>query len=121
MLNIAVEEGPDAVIFRCVGGLVLGDEAALLCPALKHRGSTLLLDLSLVDRIDAAGVGALIALQAGGIYLKLADPSNPVAEVLKLTKVEALFEIVHGSESEAASGKQVLADPLHHSTLPASA
>jgi len=120
MLNIAVEEGPDAAIFRCAGSLVLGDEAALLCPALKHHGSTLLLDLSLVDRIDAAGIGALVALQAAGIYLKLADPSKPVAEVLRLTKVDSLFEIVHGSESETASGK-LLADRLHHSTQPISA
>ena len=120
MVNVFAEESLDSVVLRCVGSLVLGDEAALLCPALKHRDQTILLDLSLVDRIDAAGIGALIALQAAGIYLKLVDPSKPVAEVLRLTKVDSLFEVVHGSESEVASGK-LLADPLHHSTEPASA
>ena len=101
MLNILVEEGLDTAIFRCEGSLVLGEEGALLCPALRQRERTILLDLSLVDRIDAAGEGALIALQAAGIYLKIADPSKAVADVLKLTHVDSLFEIVNLAESDA--------------------
>lgn len=103
MLNIYVEEAADSVVLRCVGSVVLGDEAALLCPALRQRGKTILLDLSLVDRIDAAGIGALVALQAAGIYLKFMDPSKAVVDVLKLTQVDSLFETVHTGEVERAA------------------
>ncbi|MGB0029899.1 MAG: STAS domain-containing protein, partial [Candidatus Sulfotelmatobacter sp.] len=51
------------------------------------------LDLAQVDAIDAAGIGALISLQAAGVYLKLVDPAQQVREILKITKLDSVFEI----------------------------
>jgi anti-anti-sigma regulatory factor len=34
------------------------------------------LDLTQVDAIDAAGIGALASLQAAGVYLKLMNPTD---------------------------------------------
>jgi anti-anti-sigma factor len=93
MLKVTVEELSDAVILHCAGRIVRGEESAILCAAVRRQGRDITLDLSKVEGIDAAGVGALIALQAAGVYLKLSNPTKPVREVLRLTKLESVFEI----------------------------
>ena len=119
MLNILVEPGSDTAVLRCVGSLVLGDEAALLCQAMHQSGKAVILDMSLVDRVDAAGIGALIALLAAGVYLKIADPSKPVADVLRLTHVDSVFDIVRGND--VAPGEEVPTDSLFRPRVSASA
>src|ERR1700735_2343694 len=52
-----------------------------------------ILDLGGVNAIDAAGIGLLITLQAAGIYLQLLNPTRRVQEILKLTKLDSVFEI----------------------------
>jgi|SRR5215469_2345879 len=93
MLKVTVEHAGPVVILHCAGRIVRGDENALLCKAVQQRSKEVLLDLSAVEAIDAAGVGALIALQAAGVYLKLLNPSKAVAEVLRVTQLESVFEI----------------------------
>src|SRR5882762_8704796 len=93
MLNVTIERLNEAVTLRCVGRIVRGQETAILCAAVQQRGRNLVLDLAGVDAIDAAGVGLLVSLQAAGIYLKLANPTKQVREVLRLTKLESVFEI----------------------------
>jgi anti-anti-sigma factor len=65
-----------------------------LCPTAQQVGRDVVLDLTQVDAIDAAGIGALISLQAAGVYLKLMNPRPQVREVLKLTNLDSVFEIV---------------------------
>jgi len=93
MLKVTVEHAGSVVILHCVGRIVRGDENALLCRAVQQRSREVLLDLSAVEAIDAAGVGALIALQAAGVYLKLLNPSKAVVEVLRVTQLDSVFEI----------------------------
>ena len=100
MLTITVENLGDVVILRCLGRIVWGDETAILCSAAQHQGRTVVLDLTQVDAIDAAGIGALVALQAAGIYLKLMNPTQQVREILKVTQLDSIFEIC-GSRSIA--------------------
>ena len=121
MLNIFLEEVSDTTVLHCIGSLVLGDETTLLCRAIHEAGKNVILDMSLVDRIDAAGIGALVALQAAGIYLTIADPSKAVADVLRLTHVDSLFEVIHGSASQGASGQDHAADRSFHSPVSATA
>jgi len=52
------------------------------------------LDLSGVEAIDAAGIGCLVSLQASGIYLRLLNPTAQVREVLRVTQVESIIEII---------------------------
>jgi anti-anti-sigma factor len=89
----SIEELEDAVILRCAGSLAGGNEAALLCAALGRDARNITLDLSHVDAIDAAGIGALISLQAAGIYLRLMNPVKAVREALRVTKLDSVFEI----------------------------
>jgi anti-anti-sigma factor len=93
VLRVKSEELGDSVILRCSGRMVRGEETALLCAAVRLRGRNVVLDLGEVDALDAAGVGALISLQAAGIYLQLANPAKAVREVLRVTGMESVFEI----------------------------
>ena len=103
MLTVITERFGDVVALRCAGRIVRGHETAILCAAVQQHRSNLVLDLSAVDAIDAAGVGLLVSLQAAGIYLKLVNPSKPVREVLSVTHLESVFEIQSSEEGLRAA------------------
>lgn len=84
----------ESVTLRCHGRIVRGEETKLLCAVLRRKVHEITLDLRDVTEIDAAGIGALVSLQASGIYLTLANPTASVREVLRLTKLDSVFEIV---------------------------
>jgi anti-anti-sigma factor len=107
MLHVTVEESGDSAILHCVGRIVRGHETTLLCPAARQRKPNVVLDLSEVDTIDAAGIGALVSLQAAGIYLRLMNPSSPVREVLHATRLDAVFEIVNSRPASETVGDGV--------------
>jgi anti-anti-sigma factor len=118
VLTVTIDHLAEFVVLHCQGRLVRGEESTLLCAAVKHHGRDVVLDLSEVSAIDAAGVGALVSLQAAGVYLKLMNPSEPVREVLRLTGLEAVFEI---GEAKTAEGRirqsASLETSLHPATL----
>jgi len=93
MLTVTVENLGEVTALHCVGRIVRGDETALLCAALRQEAGNMVLDLTQVDAIDAAGIGALVSLQAAGIYLKLVNPAAQVREVLRVTRLDSIFEI----------------------------
>src|SRR5438105_13267597 len=93
MLTVTAHPVDNTVILSCRGRLVRGEESALLCAAVQHHGRDIVLDLAEVNAIDAAGIGALVSLQAAGVYLKLMNPTEPVRAVLRLTRMEAVFEV----------------------------
>lgn len=93
MLTVTVQDSGEVVILRCQGRIVRGDETALLCSATQQESRNIVLDLTEVEAIDAAGIGALVSLQAAGIYLKIMNPTLKVREVLKVTKLDSMFEI----------------------------
>jgi anti-anti-sigma factor len=104
MLTINVERVKEVVVLRCSGRIVHGHETALLCSAMQQESRNVVLDLTEVDAIDAAGVGALLSLQAAGVYLKLRNPSRQVREILKVTRLNSIFEICE-SQSIAETKK----------------
>ena len=101
MLRVTVEDLGSNVILHCAGRIVHGHETAILCAAARHAGRDITLNLTEVETIDAAGTGALIALQAAGIYLRLLNPSKPVREILRLTRIESVFEILAAGDGES--------------------
>jgi len=100
MLTVTAHHIGDTVVLRCHGRLVRGDESALLCAAVQRHGDNIVLDMSGVSAIDAAGIGALVSLQAAGIYLKFLNPTEPVRAVLRLTCLESIFEICESASAE---------------------
>ena len=93
MLNVTVEDKNDIVVLHCTGRIVRGEETVLLCVASQHHGQTVVVDFGGVDRIDAAGIGLLVSLQAAGIYLRLISPNQNVREILRVTHLESIFEV----------------------------
>jgi anti-anti-sigma regulatory factor len=93
MLTVSIEDFGENVTLRCAGRLVRGDEAAILCAALRYRGRDITVELAGVDGIDAAGLGALISLQAAGVYLRLLNPTRVVRETLRVAHLDSIFEI----------------------------
>ena len=115
MLTVIVETFAEVVVLRCLGRIVRGDETSILCSAVHQKSRNVVLDLSEVDAIDAAGIGALVSLQAAGVYLKLLNPTQQVREVLKVTKLDSIFEICE-SQSTAATTEATRAGlPGHQS------
>lgn len=102
MLNVSIEESGKNVILRCVGQIARGYETALLCAAISQSDRNIVVDLSQVDAIDAAGVGAFVALQAAGVYLRMLNPGKAIREVLRLTKLDSVFEIFSAPEKQSA-------------------
>ena len=105
MLTVTVENFEELTVVRCLGRIVRGYDTLLLCSAAQQAGRNIVLDLTQVDAIDAAGMGALVSLQAAGVYLKLMNPKRPVRETLKLTNLDTIFEICesHGPYPTAGS------------------
>jgi anti-anti-sigma regulatory factor len=93
MLTISIEDFGKNVTLHCAGRLVRGEEAAILCAALRHRERDITVDLARVDAIDAAGLGALVSLQAAGVYLRLSNPIGVVRETLRVAHLDSVFEI----------------------------
>lgn len=98
MLSVNVNNG-NLVTLRCAGRIVRGVETSILCAATRCGRRDVILDLTDVDEIDAAGVGAMIALQAAGIYVELKNPSEQVLAMLRAKGAESIFE-VHGARAE---------------------
>lgn len=99
----------ESVTLRCHGRIVRGEETKVLCAVLRRKVREITLDLREVTEIDAAGIGALVSLQAAGIYLTLANPTPTVREVLRLTKLDSVFEIIEAQRtSEPAIGEEQL-------------
>ena len=105
MLTVTAHNLAKTVVLRCHGRLVRGEESAILCAAVQHHGKDIVLDLSGVSAMDAAGIGALVSLQAAGVYLKLLNPTEPVRSVLRLTGLEAVFEVCDGQSIEGLTGR----------------
>ena len=119
MLTITVENFDEMTVVRCLGRIVRGYDTVLLCSAAQQAGRNIVLDLTQVDPIDAAGMGALVSLQAAGVYLKLMNPKRQVREILKLTKLDSIFEICESqsidetTESRPASSPDNQSESVH--------
>jgi anti-anti-sigma factor len=107
-LSVTVETARGGVTVRCQGRLVRGQETVLLCAVIPQHHRDIILDLSGVTAFDAAGVGALVSLQAAGTYLRLVGPSPAVRQVLRLTSLDSVFEISETERSEEPAGIQSL-------------
>jgi len=112
LLTVTIDNLAHAVVLRCHGRIVRGEESALLCAAVKHHGRNVVLDLGGVSAIDAAGVGALVSLQAAGVYLKLMNPTESVRAVLRLMGLEKVFEVFEIPPIEGRSEAMPNSKPL---------
>src|SRR5216683_3014499 len=115
MLTITVENFDEMTVVRCLGRIVRGYDTVLLCSAAQQGGRNVVLDLTQVDAIDAAGIGASVSLQAAGVYLKLMNPTRQVREILKLTNLDTILEICESHSTCSTTGSTQAGGSNHQS------
>jgi anti-sigma B factor antagonist len=99
--SVNFRQVPGAVVAELVGKIAFAGGAGLLRETVQsclERGQNrILLDLGRVDFIDSAGLGELVrshaAVRSRGGQLKLVKPSEGVHQLLRLTKLDRVFEI----------------------------
>jgi anti-sigma B factor antagonist len=103
-------------VLRCRGRLTYGPETVEFVRATRQALETtgeIVLQMAEVTRIDSGGVGALgsvlITARRRNAEIKLAMLHPRVAEVLRITGLDLLFDI-HTSESEAIAAFSTKSD-----------
>ena len=109
MLRIDIHAEPHSATLHCAGRLVLGVEIEILrCMAETRSEDHLILDLSKVDTIDAAGLGLLVELhcrvRGRNGMLRIANPSPCVRRIIELVNLQSVLAIdaAEGDWAEAA-------------------
>lgn len=106
-MDIRIYQNNDAMLVRLSGRVVL-DECDRLKNAVIGRinpGITRVhLDLSDVEFIDSAGLGALVGMKVRSnknrATLSLLSPSKGVSDILVVSKLDSIFDILEGNEAQ---------------------
>ena len=106
-LSLEVRENAGVMVVYAKGRIVYRNEASALSAkvldVLSHSRQVVI-DLAGVEMIDSAGIGELIAVlnfaKSRGCSVKLASPNKRVYSLLKLFRLNSLFEI-HMTLAEA--------------------
>jgi anti-sigma B factor antagonist len=101
----------EVLVVDARGRLTLGRETEALRERLKDLVESgqrrIVLDLSGVDYIDSAGLGALVAgaasVRRGGGELKLANLTERVRGLMQITRLSTLFEVYDNLEKARRS------------------
>ena len=111
MLRVDINALPQAAMLRCTGRIVLGMESETLrCMAKSRAETSLILDLSGVHAIDAAGLGLLVELHCMAQHrnqkLSIVGASRPVCALMTLTSLHSVLDVSGCEEAELeADGK----------------
>jgi anti-sigma B factor antagonist len=99
-LSLETRVTDDLTVICCKGRIAYGIEASALLgeiAELAPQTRRVVIDLSSVEMIDAAGLGALISValtaQVSQSTVKLAAPGNFIRQLLELTKLTSVFEV----------------------------
>ena len=124
-LTLQQQKLGDAVVVRCAGRIVAGEEIRALqmqVEPLSRQCGKVVLQLANVSFIDSAGVGALVRLlgllRSHGCELSLCQLAPCVERVLQITH---LLDVIptHASEQDAIRGSQHTAQSAGHASAPA--
>lgn len=106
-MDIRIFEATGNLLVKIRGRVVLDE-----CDRLKstvypmiHQGvSQVNLELSAVDFIDSAGLGALVGVKVWAkkyrCRLALLSPSRGVSDILMVSKLDSIFDIITGQDAE---------------------
>jgi anti-anti-sigma factor len=93
-----------AVTVLCLQGQIVNGETEILRDAVHFvsGASAVILDLARVTRIDAGGLGVMLALreqaESKGIRFELMNVTQLVSRVLTVTRLDSVFQITAGVE-----------------------
>jgi len=109
-VNIDRSEHSGRVVLEIEGAIRLGESGAQLSSALRSEleGGTecVLLELSRINYADSTGIGELVGylsrFSEAGKRLVLVNPSERIRQLLKVARIDGLFE-TYASLEEALS------------------
>ena len=93
------EQVGDVAVLQCAGRMVRAKALYLLKDAVTRllTRRVIVLDLSMVQMLDASGLGVLVWLHnwagTNGVQLTLVNPSKPVCDMLELTRLTSVLHI----------------------------
>jgi len=108
-LNISPASNFPVAVIALNGELVRGTESQLIDELLpKVKQGSVALDLSGVERMDAAGIAALITLYCtsveAGTEFHVVDPSAHVLELLRIVGLESIL-VADGNTAQHPCGQ----------------
>lgn len=103
MLSLTVHNLGDVTVFRCAGRIEFGGGDGLQAAiSTQSQVRIAVLDLAEISAIDAAGLGILLSLRARalatGVQLKLMNLTPKVEQLLELTNLKSVFNVVSAAE-----------------------
>src|SRR5882724_10003438 len=112
--TVTLRQAKGAVVADIVGKIALAEGTGMLRDTVRNfleRGhNRILLNLEGVDFIDSAGLGELVRTHASvrsrGGHLKLVNPSASVHHLLRITKLDRVFDILPDEASALSSLRQ---------------
>jgi anti-sigma B factor antagonist len=110
-MKFTVQEQSGVVLLRLEGPMIGGPDATLLSEKIHEfiAGGKIrfLVDLSKVDWMNSSGLGILIGglstVRSRGGQLKLLHVGKKARELLEITKLDRIFEILDQEEAAIAS------------------
>jgi|tagenome__1003787_1003787.scaffolds.fasta_scaffold19322599_1 anti-anti-sigma factor len=84
LIVVEVDDTPTARVARVSGEIDLQSSPQLEERLAHTDGRPLLVDMSRVTFLDSSGLAALLRLRAGVDSLRVINPSEPVAQLLRL-------------------------------------
>ncbi|MBI5155381.1 tetratricopeptide repeat protein [Candidatus Poribacteria bacterium] len=107
-MDIRIYQNNDKMLVQLSGRVVLDECDRLkgaVVPRIVPGVSQVNLDLSHVDFIDSAGLGVLVGMKVSSnksrARLALISPSKGVSDILLVSKLDSIFDIMTGAEGDA--------------------
>lgn len=99
------QEGTELLV-AMKGRIVLEDLTVLkqnILPRITRAVDSVYIDLKQIDYVDSAGLGLLIGFKmqskSHGASISLMDPNKSVSEVLAISRIDGIFEILKGKDA----------------------
>jgi anti-anti-sigma factor len=98
MLSVWSQISGERAVVHCAGRIVRGTEAILCVSVTSHVDkATVIVELSDVNAVDAAGLGVLALLawwaNAQAIELIVANPNSYVRNLLEITNLDTVLQV----------------------------
>jgi len=110
-ITTSTRQSGGVTIVDIKGRIVLGEESAgvrdLVCDLLSKGQKQILINLADVDYIDSMGlgslVGAFVTVRKQGGHLMLLNVNDKVIDVMQVTKLYTVFDIMEDEAEAVAS------------------
>src|SRR5690242_17766150 len=109
-MTTSIRELGGVTIVDISGRIVLGEESAalrdLVCDLLRKGHKKILFNLGDVNYIESSGLGHLVSARKQEGELKLLNLTNKVNDLLQITKLYTVFDIIDDEEIAVKSFSQ---------------